>query len=311
MKTFKKLLAILLVSTACSGLIVACGGSEEDDCLSDEDCAAGELCDQTDKVCRFSCETDADCTVEGEVCDTDRTNSGGVCVLGDTEPECTTDDDCAEGETCNTETGMCEGTEPECTTDDDCAEGETCNTDSGMCEVATIYGFAQITDVSDTTNDALCGDSLDDPGSDLYGIELTSADGSSSFWAQWVYDGVNHSTDLASPAGVIDGTAPGLDAEDCPEAGFSDSVVALGCGGSLIVEFVDDQGTAVDILPGDTITVYEYGAQCQTSPSADQDEWSVSICELNEDEALAGNCTGEVAVGSGNGLSDVTVPTDL
>lgn len=315
MKTLQKLLGILLVSTACSGLIVACGDSGDSSCIGDDDCAAGELCDQTDDVCRFSCDTDDQCAAD-EVCDTTRTQSGGVCVVeGGTTPECTTDADCdtANGETCNTDTGMCEGgTTPECTTDEDCdtANGETCNTDTNTCEVATIYAFAQITDVSDTTNDALCGDSLNDPGSDLYGVELTSADGTSSFWAQWVYDGINHSTELASPAGIIDGSAPAL-TNDCPDGSFADSVVALGCGGYLTVEFVDDQGNAVDILPGDTITVYEYGSQCQANPSDDQDEWSVSICELNEDDVLAGNCPGEVAVGSGVGLSPVTVPSDI
>jgi len=78
------------------------------------------------------CATDDDCA-EGETC-----NADGECEAAIVEPDCTTDDDCAEGEVC-TEAGVCEAevVEPDCTTDDDCAEGEVC-TEAGVCEAEVV-----------------------------------------------------------------------------------------------------------------------------------------------------------------------------
>ncbi|MFB6374804.1 MAG: hypothetical protein ABEN55_17160, partial [Bradymonadaceae bacterium] len=86
-----------------------------------------------------------------------------------------------------------------------------------------------------------------------------------------------------------------------------DSVVALGCGGAVVVSFRDGDGNAVKLKEGQSIQVYEYGGQCGGS----DDTSKVSICtsqspsndilaegtDENGDYATCG--TGEA--GSGNG----------
>ncbi len=312
---FQKLFGILLVATACSGLIVACGETAANDCLTSEDCAPDERCNLVSGECAFACDSDDECELDGEICDTDAGDGGGVCVLeeepdnNNNEPECTSDADCDEaaGETCDTDTGMCVGGDtPECADDTECGASEFC-TEDGTCE--RLFGYARITDVSDTSDDSLCGDDLDDPGSDIFGVELRGADGESSFWADNVYDfDITHTGTLADAESVLTGDAPGIDADNCPEAGFSDSVVALGCGGSVIVEFLDDSDQAVDILPGDDIVVYEYGSQCNNNDV--QDEWTIEVCELTSD-AATGSCDNPVELGSGEGFATVGVDAAL
>ena len=75
----------------------------------------------------LECTTDDDCR-EGEVCE------DGVCVCAPCV-ECTTDADCCPGEICDD--GVCvEAPGPECTINDDCAEGEVC--DDGVCVEAPV-----------------------------------------------------------------------------------------------------------------------------------------------------------------------------
>ena len=76
------------------------------------------------------CETSADCTVAGHICDPVR----GGCVY-----PCDDDRECVFGSACNTDTGLCEVRET-CSSDDDC-EGERvkCNPCQGICtEIACL-----------------------------------------------------------------------------------------------------------------------------------------------------------------------------
>ncbi len=71
----------------------------EPDCTTDEDCGEGEVCDEGDcavDATFASCESDSDCTEEGFAC-----TDSGICALAPGEgPECVSDSDCAEGQTC-------------------------------------------------------------------------------------------------------------------------------------------------------------------------------------------------------------------
>jgi hypothetical protein len=290
--------------------MVACGDNAEDDCLTSEDCAAEERCNLDEGVCAFACADNGDC-LEGETCDTAAGDGGGVCVSdgtgGNNGPQCTVDEDCLDDETC--EDGTCVVAGDECTTADDCEGDDICV--DGACELpATQYTAARIADVSQDIP-ALCDNT--DPGADIFAIELSRTDAqgnSESYYARFINTDniVTEGNDQDSPAGIIDGDAPDFTGQ-CPE-GFSGNVVALGCGGSMLVAFVNDAEPAdiQSIQDGDTITVYEWGAQCQTDVSDDQDEWSVSICEAGSDITSA-ECAGEIGVGSGTGAADVTVDT--
>lgn len=70
----------------------------------------------------LECDGDEDCP-EGEVCNTDT----GFCVPPD--GGCEDDSDCGGGQICVD--GMC--VDPPCTSDDDCPMGEICDLDTGMC----------------------------------------------------------------------------------------------------------------------------------------------------------------------------------
>lgn len=97
------------------------------------ECPDGQTCDADSGECVdvAECTTDDDCE-DGEVC------TDGACVT----PDCTSDDDCADGEVCDD--GACVTA---CTSDDDCADGEVCDTDTGICET----GCTDDTDCDDGT----------------------------------------------------------------------------------------------------------------------------------------------------------------
>jgi len=85
------------------------------------------------------CTSDTDCA-SGETC------TDNACVPA--ASGCTTDADCASGETCTG--GACVPAASGCTTDADCAAGETCT--AGACEPATITGDAAAGETYFTAN---------------------------------------------------------------------------------------------------------------------------------------------------------------
>jgi hypothetical protein len=334
MKTFRQLLGILLLVVASAGLVVACG-DEAEECLDDNDCAAEDACNFETGECAFKCSGDGDC-LDDEVCTT-RDDGEGICVFDDTGNGgggCQSDDDCpADGELCDFFSGECaqecaSGDEcptgfacferdgedgnvcaPDaCDSNDDCTDNQFCN-DDGLCEdEAQQYNFLRIEDVSDPSSDAACvNPSDDDPGSDLYGVLLEKDDGS-QYWAEVHYDGIVTDGNLKTDTSRIDGTPPGLDADECPDVGFDDGVVALGCGGELIVGFWDsDNDDWVPLENLDSVTVFEYGPACN---GHDEDEWQVFVCTTGEDEALTGQCDGFSAGDASTGINSVTISLD-
>lgn len=304
MKRFQNLLGMFLVVVASAGLFVACG-DDDTSCLSDDDCGTGELCNFETEECAFDCSDDPDICATGETC-ADRTEeTGSICVEDDTnndpnnEPECEISDDCEGEQVCedNACVDPCEV--------GDCAEGFACNTDTGICEEETgpsgDFRFIRVLD--DSAGADACEPSDNDPGSDLYGIELITDDG--NFWAEVENaDGiVTDSNDFADADTILDGNPPGLDG-DCPEGTFSDSVVALGCGGDVIVEFRDANDDPVFFSAGDQVVVYEFGATCGGS---DVDEYLTEVCTTtSEDDIFDGTCNG-TDLGGGSGVVQVEV----
>ena len=75
-----------------------------------------------------SCEGDAGCEAEGEECESD-----GGCTGPDPSDTCQSDDDCEDGQSCKTATGVCmsppEGAGMACEGDEDCA-----STDATYCD---------------------------------------------------------------------------------------------------------------------------------------------------------------------------------
>lgn len=270
MNSMKRILAALLVGGAGFGLFVACGTSS-DECTLDGDCPDGQACEA--QICVDICESDADC-LEGQVCEEGVNTTSLVCKDG--------------GATNNGATN----------------NGATNNgtTNNG---VATVYYVAQIVDNS--AGDDAC--SISDPGSDIFGVALESTAGDNLGWAEITWEELNADGNDYTDTSILDGSAPGLDADDCPSDFAADSVVALGCGGWIAVEFKDADGNPVplDATAGQQIRVYEYGGQCGTGTVVD--EYDVYICEDTDGirGGEDGSCTINVLQGgSGEATGDVS-----
>lgn len=90
-----------------------------------EDCGPGRLCDA---ACRcVQCLTDDDCGA-GLVCN----QRAGRC---ESENLCFSDDDCEKPLVCDPRTALCQVPPPPCEDDGDCAIAEICNRASGVCEL--------------------------------------------------------------------------------------------------------------------------------------------------------------------------------
>jgi len=98
-------------------------------CCNDEgDCSEGEVC--ANNECVAACETNDDCA-DDEICDSE---------TGQCEPaaECASNEDCDEGQICDLDTGECIGSGVDCTLDEDCDDQDICTLDTcegGACTI--------------------------------------------------------------------------------------------------------------------------------------------------------------------------------
>lgn len=89
------------------------------DCASDVDCSRGEICEVG--ACREGCRDNGDCTRD-EFCNQGTQTCQLIGDMEDCQPGL-----CPDGEQCNLATGECEPEpEPECSSNEECAEGEVC-----------------------------------------------------------------------------------------------------------------------------------------------------------------------------------------
>ena len=272
MNSIKRIMAALLVGGAGFGLFVACG-TEPSDCTLDGDCAEGQACEA--QVCVDVCEADTDCGA-GQVCEAGVNTASKVCK-----------DDGQTG-TNNSDTN-----------------NNTTNTNSNNVE-PTLYYVAAI---QDTSSGDACAES--DPGSDIFGVALESTTGEILGYGSVAWEEFGPEDNQYQNTGIIDGSAPDLAADDCPSDFNADTVVALGCGGWLAVEFFDaTDGTtpvALDATAGQQIRVYEYGGQCGTGTVVDS--YDIRIC-TDTMGIKAGNdssCTIDAVLdASGEGVGEVS-----
>lgn len=248
-------------------------------CVFDDDCEATERCDPGTDRCAPTCADDTECGA-----DQDCVQIGGVDKICRPTIGCGLEP--GPDAYCSGETGV---------------PNSTCDLATGDCEQPTPDG-SFIVGVSDVT----VGDGCDvfDPGSDIQGIELQDATGSSLGWGDLVFDEVIRAGNAETNYSVVDGTAPALDGDGCVDE-FSGNVLSLGCGGAIYARFLDGSGAPIEIEDGQTIVVYEYGGICSTG-SID-DEYTLSTCS-NAAEVLNGNpasCSN--VLGSGAGLVSFNV----
>jgi hypothetical protein len=247
MKGLKRLLAALLVGGAGFGLFVACGG-DETSCSFDADCADGEACEGA--VCVATCtDAAADCA-PGEICGPGLSTDLNICRVDSTNGNTNGD---TNGNT----------------------NGDTNGNTNGV--VTTTYVAIRVQ--SESTGDEACANASDnDPGPDIYAIGLEDTGGSPLGWGSHISNLVQFDSNDHTDTSHLDGSAPSLDGDSCPDQ-FDGNVVALGCDAEswLTVEFFDDGGNFVPLV-GDgsqQVVVYEFGAQCGGTVV---DEYRVDVC---------------------------------
>jgi hypothetical protein len=266
MNTIKRLMAVLLVGGAGFGLFVACGG-EETSCTFDADCSDGQACEGT--VCVDTCATAADCA-PGEICAAGVNTELLVCQ--------------ADSTTTNNTTGM------------------TNNNTTTPNNNTTVYYDLLIQ--STTTAAEFCGDTTD-PGPDIFAVGLEDSTGAQLGWGIVDWEAVQFDGNDQTDTSVIDGSAPDVAADNCPDM-FDGNVVALGCDADsyIVVSFVDASSQPIALDGNDQfVRVYEYGGQCDTGTVGDT--YNVSIC-TDTAGAKGGDissCTIQVIV-DGGGESD-------
>lgn len=254
-------------------------------CLLDTDCVAGEVCEL--EACVATCTSDADCLAD-ELCRPRVNGQGTTCQVGNSN---------------NASLGCDAQRDPNAFCEALAGVGAFCDTASGDCvgDTEPSIFIAQIQDVTSRTD--LC-EGTNDPGSDIQGVELLDEFGNSIGWGSLVAENVVLDGNIQANFEVIDGTPPALDGDGCVDS-FSGNVLALGCVGSIAVEFLDESANPVALQDGFSISVYEYGEVCSTG--VEGDEYTVSTCSdtagaRNGDE---GSCSN--VLGSGEGLSTFTV----
>lgn len=289
MKHLKYLAGTSLLSLACIGLFVACGDTEGESCLLDTDCVAPDVCEA--EVCTATCTADSDCLV-GEVCGARQNGDGTVCVP-DNDPA-------------NNPTSCADETDPNAFCEAQAGANAFCDTTTGECvgganNVPNSYYVIQVADT--TTVPEACGD-VNDPGSDIQGIELLDSGGNSLGWGNLVAEAVDLEGNDEANYEVIGGTAPALDGDGCVDT-FSGNVLALGCGGWVAVEFLDGSGAPVALENDQTIFVYEYGGVCSTGTT--DDTWNAFLCTDTAAISDGNDASCATLLGDGSGVGSLTV----
>lgn len=290
MKEFQKWLGILLVAIAASGLIVACGDDEES-CIADEDCSTGSICNFATETCAVECTSNAGACITGEeVCQKRSTDDRLICIATTTP-----------GTNNGPGPGPGPGPTDECTYDTDCTGTDVCVSGVCMPKAQPAYKLVKVRDSS-----ASCTADGKDPGSDIFGISLTK--GGNEYFGKVISANIlGSNNEHDDPDSILDGTPPAFSGA-CPEK-FKGNVVALGCGGDVVVKFSNAQGQQLDIDSGDSITVFEWGQQCTGGTPGDA--WTVILCNpatpQSEIEFDSGNCSGP-NLGSGEAVGSVSVP---
>ena len=179
--------------------------------------------------------------------------------------ECSFDSDCDQGQAC--EASNCVMV---CGTDADCVDGEVClegsTTPSQICGVPedpedrAVLVETTIALIRDASVDGCEGGA---PGADIAFVLLEDASGEIEAWGDIVAAQVGDEGNGFAQTAHIDGRAPEWGADSCPEL-RDESVVSLGCGGSIAVRFADENGNDVSLQRGaHRIRVGERGAQCE------------------------------------------------
>ena len=251
--------------------ILACGGGlgGGEPCTIDDDCPGGYVCDQDINECVETCTTDIECAADEKCLPRPNVSSGlRTCQFDNTQPNNN-----------NPNNNPNNTNQDECQTADDCGDPDAffCN-DQKKCEPFAVVPDSFVIQIQDTTtNNAACTNN--DPGSDFIFARVVNSRGEILGYGQQIVVEITeiNKNRYQGYASLFNGNPPDLSGgEQCPSAGFKEgSVVAVGCFGYILTQFVDNQGAPIPLRSGLTIEVGEYGTQCNGS---NDDSYEVSVC---------------------------------
>lgn len=279
---------LFFVAVGGLGLLAACGEIDsEESCTFDDDCTGGQVCDLT--VCVDTCETNEDCSGTDECVARPGGAEGMVCRAAE-EPG----DDCRDADFAG------------------CADDLICDEFTGQCvppgEETPNYYTVRINDVTDVEAPDRCDDTTygyGTAGAKVMYVQLRDTTGAVIAYGTAVGDDIAAGSDFINTFDVIDGAAPNL-VDQCPAdeafvrgdngnditTNFTDqTVVALGCGGSLYVQFEDENGDLILLDESHTITVGEFGPACNDTAQTEADYYDVYICtDAGSNVSTPDNC---------------------
>ncbi|TXD38053.1 hypothetical protein FRC98_03910 [Lujinxingia vulgaris] len=279
---------LFFVAVGGLGLLAACGEIDngEESCTFDDDCTGGQVCDLT--ICVDTCESTADCST-GEECVARPGGAEGMVCRAAEEPG----DDCRDA-------------------GNECSDGLICDEFTGDCvepgQETPEYYTVRINDVTDVEAPDRCEDSTfgyNTAGAKIMYVQLQDSTGAVIAYGTSVGADYAQGTDFINDFDVIDGAAPNL-VDQCPvdeafvrgddgtefDTNFTDqTVVALGCGGSLYVQFLDGNDDPILLDESHTITVGEFGPACNDTAQTAADYYDVYICtDAGSNVSTPDNC---------------------
>lgn len=178
-------------------------------------------------------------------------------------PLCTLDSDCEEGACVPRSSGNLSYCDPN--TDQVDPNNDI---DFGTSEDMSSGTSTQLLLIEDTSSGAEACDT-EDPGADIWSVILSDSRGNPKGWGNLVVDQTTGATNEFALGLNLNGNPP-ASTTMCPEFTV-DNVTALGCGGSVVVEFTGPDDVPVQAVEDDQIEILEFGAPvCPTATTADR-----------------------------------------
>lgn len=166
-----------------------------------------------------------------------------------------------------------------CRADRECPGNAVC--EENECRAYVVVQIRDVTRSRSSSFEEACED--DASGSDLFELELQGPFGTARGYADVLKTNLTSTANTDAEA-VFDGSSNSLKQSGdalCPTGGFnSDSVVSIGCGGTMLVVFRGGNDEILFLGDGQQLVVHEYGEQCCEGGCPDE-YWEVRVCSAD------------------------------
>lgn len=166
-----------------------------------------------------------------------------------------------------------------CRVDRECPGNAVC--EENECRAYVVVQIRDVTRSRSSSFEEACED--DASGADLFELELQGPFGTARGYADVLKTNLTSSANTDAET-VFDGSSNSLKQSGealCPTGGFdSDSVLSLGCGGTMLVVFRGGDDEILFLGDGQQLVVHEYGEQCCEGGCPDE-YWEVRVCSAD------------------------------